>query len=988
MFNNITHIIIDEAHERAKENDFLLTSIKENFHLNPNLKLIIMTATMNSAVFSNYFDNNCDEFAISTRQFNVEEIYLEDILKNVNFTNRKVEELKELEKKGELTSTSRSNYVKSLANKDDDLSRTENSQELDQETKDYLDEILIGLTGEDFEENFANFIYLVQAENLPVDYRQTRTGLTALMICVQRESINYVENLFNLGANPKIKMSIGGLEIDCLEIAYKLFGTESEIYKTVKHHIDTSGTKRMSSSEIYDKALLDIYYDTIFTNKKGNFIIEETIDHELIVKLIKKIHTDTPIDGGVLCFLPGFDDIIQIDKLLNEELAGGFEIFMLHSSMKTEDQKNVFKSIQNKRKIILSTNIAESSITVPDVVYVVDTGREKQKSYDSITHSSSLKVQWISKASANQRKGRTGRLRDGFVFRVYSKDRFQSMIDDTIPELLRNSISEICLQSKLLVGNSVKIEEFLNRCIAKPSQASIKQSIKLLQSLGALDENENLTFLGSHLAEMPVDAKYGKMIIFSIILRCFSPILSIVSVLSMSDQVFVLPLKASDRYQCIKIRRSLGQDAMSDHFVMLKIFDMWMEMKSKKIDQWKFCEENFINQIFMERAKGVRGQILSYLQSSGLVSKNDSIDANSQNWPVIKACLSAGLYPNIARVDRKAKNISTDIDDKLTVHMTSVLSEKNDKTMDFVKKFPADWILFEEKNRVGRLAMIRCNTLVNNYCLLLASGAGLNSQNIDDPEDFDNKEKLLLLQIDNNIAFTTSSIEAGNLILETRGMFEDLVTKFLKTKSSKFTKQEDNLIDSIAKVLEIEEKRSGFQETSLKIPARTQQIIQKNRIRPLFGGVQSSSNSQPSSSSSFFNEQQRIEGNKNRYYVAKTSENYLNRLNNCTECAVEDLNLNHWIIDQIYHPKNQRLKITLFLFSSDSNEFICYGDIYSARYKNQSRIFHLKRTKRFSLADLKQKFFFRSFTIFENSRHSSEELNHEIGKNLIDIFHT
>lgn len=368
VFNNITHIIIDEAHERAKENDFLLTSIKENLHVNPNLRLIIMTATMNSAVFSNYFDNKCDEFSISTRQFNVEEIYLEDILKQVNFNNRRVEELNAMEMKGELTTKSRSNYVNEIAK---DAAKDENSCELDSETKAYLDEIIEGLTGDDFDDNFANFIYLVQAENMPVDFRHTITNFTALMICTQKGYVQSVESLLNFGANPQLKMKIAEVEIDCLGIAYKLHGNESELFKVIQNHIDSSGTKKMSSSEIYNKALLDIYYDTILTNKRGNFVVEETIDHDLIVKILNKIHSETPIDGGVLCFLPGFDDIIQIDKMLRENgNLNNAEIFMLHSSMKTEDQKNVFKFIQNKRKIILSTNIAESSITVADVVSI------------------------------------------------------------------------------------------------------------------------------------------------------------------------------------------------------------------------------------------------------------------------------------------------------------------------------------------------------------------------------------------------------------------------------------------------------------------------------------------------------------------------------------------------------------------------------------------------------------------------------------------
>lgn len=145
----------------------------------------------------------------------------------------------------------------------------------------------------------------------------------------------------------------------------------------------------------------------------------------------------------------------------------------------------------------ISSRSAKSFWRQLSMVYVIDSGREKQKSYDSISQSSSLKVQWISKASANQRKGRAGRMRDGFVFRVYSKDRYSLMLNETIPELLRNSISEICLQSKLLVDELVRIEEFLGRCIAKPSQASIRQSIKLLQCLGALDKKRGFDLDGS-----------------------------------------------------------------------------------------------------------------------------------------------------------------------------------------------------------------------------------------------------------------------------------------------------------------------------------------------------------------------------------------------------------------------------------------------------------------------------------------------------------
>lgn len=128
-------------------------------------------------------------------------------------------------------------------------------------------------------------------------------------------------------------------------------------------------------------------------------------------------------------------------------------------------------------------------------------------------------------------------MRSGYVYRIYSSERFSSMPETAIPELLRNSLTEICLQTKMMVAETMKIEQFLMKCIASPSPASIRQSIKLLQCLGALDADENLTLLGSHLAHMPVDAKYAKMLIYGIVLRCLDPVLSIVSILSVGDQI-------------------------------------------------------------------------------------------------------------------------------------------------------------------------------------------------------------------------------------------------------------------------------------------------------------------------------------------------------------------------------------------------------------------------------------------------------------------
>lgn len=359
IFKNITHILIDEAHERAKENDFLLTSIKEHFNANPNLRLVIMSATMDTEVFANYF-GGCEEISISLKQFEVQEIYLEDILKQLKFSNQRVEELNKNYSQGTIGPASQSAYVNQQNARDD----------LDKETFAYINETLDNLSKcENPDGEFQQFIYLVQAENVPVDVRHQETKMTALMVAVGRGCLAVTETLIRLNANPNLRVVFGDEEMNCLDIANKLHGDGSNMSKLLQRHMQVNKTSVATSSDIYDKTLLNIYYDTVLT-KFNQFVVDEGIDHELIAQLAEKIHNETPRDGAILIFLPGYDDIIQLSNLVTDRLRNNdFSLFLLHSSMKTEDQKNVFKPVmQRKRKIILSTNIAESSLTIDDVV--------------------------------------------------------------------------------------------------------------------------------------------------------------------------------------------------------------------------------------------------------------------------------------------------------------------------------------------------------------------------------------------------------------------------------------------------------------------------------------------------------------------------------------------------------------------------------------------------------------------------------------------
>ncbi|EDL18402.1 DEAH (Asp-Glu-Ala-His) box polypeptide 29, isoform CRA_a [Mus musculus] len=176
-----------------------------------------------------------------------------------------------------------------------------------------------------------------------------------------------------------------------------------------------------------------------------------------------------------------------------------------------------------KYQIVLATNIAETGITIPDVVFVIDTGRTKENKYHESSQMSSLVETFVSKASALQRQGRAGRVRDGFCFRLYTRERFEGFLDYSVPEILRVPLEELCLHiMKCDLGSP---EDFLSKALDPPQLQVISNAMNLLRKIGACEPNEpKLTPLGQHLAALPVNVKIGKMLIFGAIFGCLEPV--------------------------------------------------------------------------------------------------------------------------------------------------------------------------------------------------------------------------------------------------------------------------------------------------------------------------------------------------------------------------------------------------------------------------------------------------------------------------------
>lgn len=543
----ITHIIVDEIHERDRFCDFLLIALKDALIKFRSLKLILMSATLDTKIFSDYFAlSNCTVVRIPGRLFDVDTYFLEDVMKMTGYMTKemvakKKELLKSKEKRQKLDS-----WKEDLQKPGNDSTGNRKSSlpapilgqqnepvpekvELEPWLIDEMNKSMSDAWHYGKEENFTHLLHIILSENVSVDYQHTETTLTPLMVAAARGCENTTEQLLNLGANLNIR---GCNEYTALDWAKA--AKHTQIVELIEAYAKSFNVNTQDAGDIVrgqdcpiseeDRFLLDVYFHTFN---------DENIDYDLLSCVIQHIHLKMPA-GSILVFLPGYDDIINMREKINAEekkMNQGmrYTVFTLHSEMQTSDQKRVFKpSPPGTRKIIFSTNISETSITIDDVVYVVDTGKVKEKSYDAMAGVCSLRSNWISQACAKQRRGRAGRTQKGICYRLFSSIRYNSMQPYQTPEILRLPLQELCLYTKHLAPGNTPIAEFLERAIEPPSTVITRNAVQLLKTIDALDPWEDLTELGRHLLDLPIDPRLGKMLLYAVVLKCLDPILTIV----------------------------------------------------------------------------------------------------------------------------------------------------------------------------------------------------------------------------------------------------------------------------------------------------------------------------------------------------------------------------------------------------------------------------------------------------------------------------
>ena len=388
---------------------------------------------------------------------------------------------------------------------------------------------------------------------------------------------------------------------------------------------------------------------------------------EAAIITIMQIHLDQPA-GDILVFLTGQEEIDTCCETLYTrmqalgDLAPELIVLPVYSALPSEVQSRIFEPAPTgARKCVVATNIAEASLTIDGIYFVVDPGFSKQKAFNPKLGMDSLVVTPISQASAKQRAGRAGRTGPGRCFRLYTEQAFKTeMLPTNIPEIQRTNLGNVVLQLKAMGINDLLGFDFMD----PPPVATLVSALESLHALGALDEEGLLTRLGRKMAEFPLEPNLSKMLILSVDLGCSDEILTVTAMLSVENPFF----RPRDKQSQADMKKAKFHQAEGDHLTLLTVYKAWEA--SKFSNPW--CFENFIQSRSMKRAQDVRKQLVTIMDRYRLL-----LLSAGKNYKIICKAITAGFFPNAAKKDPQ-EGYKTLVDQNpVYIHPSSSLFQKN-----------------------------------------------------------------------------------------------------------------------------------------------------------------------------------------------------------------------------------------------------------------------------------------------------------------------
>ncbi|XP_027888190.1 ATP-dependent RNA helicase DHX33 [Xiphophorus couchianus] len=379
-----------------------------------------------------------------------------------------------------------------------------------------------------------------------------------------------------------------------------------------------------------------------------------------------QIHQEAPQSHDILVFMTGQEEIEALARTCRDiakhlpDSCGPMVVIPLYASLPPAQQLRVFQPApKGCRKVILATNIAETSVTISGIKFVIDTGMVKAKRFNPDSGLEVLAVQRVSKAQAWQRAGRAGREDAGFCYRLYTEKEFDNFTPMTVPEIQRCNLAGVMLQLMALGIPDVMNFDFMS----KPSPEAVRSAVDHLELLGAVERKDGqvlLTTLGKRMASFPLEPRYAKTILLSPDFSCSEEILSIVSLLSVDTVLYNPPARRDE----VLAARKKFTSSEGDHMTLLNIYRAFKKVGGNK--EW--CRENFVNSRNMGLVKDVQAQLREICLKLNL--KLESCGADTGN---VRRCLAHGMFINAAELQPDGSYLALDTHQAVAIHPSSVL---------------------------------------------------------------------------------------------------------------------------------------------------------------------------------------------------------------------------------------------------------------------------------------------------------------------------
>ncbi|CAG9465122.1 unnamed protein product [Pedinophyceae sp. YPF-701] len=471
--------------------------------------------------------------------------------------------------------------------------------------------------------------------------------------------------------------------------------------------------------------------------------------------------------GAILVFLPGVEEINKTARAIAANRGvprGSLHVLPLHGSLPPSQQGRVFdRPPAGTRKVVLATNVAETSITIDDCSFVIDTGRAKEMGYDHDRSMSRLELTWVSRAAATQRRGRAGRVRPGVCLKLYSRTTWNDVMQEhQQPEMTRTPLPSLCLRVKAALP-TMAVEAALGRAMTPPPAEAVQNALALLEAMRALRRHrqtdggaevppgESLLPLGLHLVGMPLDPHVGKMLLVAAVLQALDPALTIAAALSYGRSLFLSP--PDKRGEVDAAKAALAGAHKSDHLAVVAAFDKWQRARHEggRGAGDVVAEEFFLSLQALEHIRAARADLARVLQGAGFVdaryvrrvasgtpldaADEHPADRHARSARVVKAALCAGFYPSVVRVKHPATKYEkiregVVVESKKGDDPRQLKFFTKDKGRVFLHpascnfkqgKFESGWLVYTECVQTSKV-FIRESSMVPVYAVLLFGG--------------------------------------------------------------------------------------------------------------------------------------------------------------------------------------------------------------------------------------------------------------------------